>query len=110
VGKVEGPTPLERTVAGEIVRELRAVGYHVSSTQQTRASRQTEGMPDLFVAHPAWRVHAWVEVKRPGEKPTKVQREWHETVRASGCPVLVCESAYDALTQLEAIRTQRRSA
>lgn len=105
---MQGPPPLEKAVAGEIKRALEGVGYHVSSTQQARASRQTEGMPDLWVAHPAWRVFAWIEVKRPGGKATKVQREWHEIVRASGCPVLIADSAADALRQLEAIRASRR--
>lgn len=95
----------ESAIAGQIVSELRRLSYHVSSTQQTRPSRQTEGMPDLFVAHPAWRIYAWMEVKRPGETVPKHQREWHESVRASGCPVLVVTGPFDAVEQLNALRT-----
>ena len=96
--------PLEKAIAGQIIRELRGLGFHVSSTQQTGPSRQTIGMPDLFVAHPVRKVYAWMEVKRPGKKPTEQQAAWHEAVRDAGCPVLVVHSVIEAFDQLEALR------
>jgi hypothetical protein len=98
-----GYSPLEKVIAGEVIRELRAIGCDVSSTQQTRESRQTIGIPDLYATHEAWGVAAWIEVKRPGEKPTKAQHEWHERTRASGVAVLVVTSAADALRQFGAL-------
>jgi hypothetical protein len=103
-----GYTVTEKHIAGEIMRELRAIGCDVSSTQQTRASRQTVGMPDLYVSHEAWGVSAWIEVKRPGEKPTKAQQAWHERQRAAGVHVLVATSAADALQQFGALPRRRK--
>jgi hypothetical protein len=103
-----GFQPLEKHIAADIVRELRAIGCEVSSTQQTRSSRQTEGMPDLYATHEAWGVAAWLEVKRPGGKPSKTQREWHERTRAAGVHVLVVTSAADALQQFGALPRRRR--
>ena len=99
-------SPLEAEIAGEIMRTLRALSFDVSSTQQTRASRQTVGMPDLYVSHEAWRVRCWIEVKRPGERPTPAQHAWHNRERAAGGIVLVCTSAMDALTQINRLRVR----
>ena len=97
------PEPLESEISGKITQALREIGAHVSSTQQRRTSRQTEGMPDLYATHAAWGVAAWLEVKRPGEKPSRVQREWHGATMAAGVPVLVVVSAADALRQFAAL-------
>jgi hypothetical protein len=102
-----GYSPLEKHIAGDVVRALRQIGCEVSSTQQTRASRQTIGMPDLYATHEAWGVSAWLEVKRPGEQPTKAQREWHDRTRAAGVAVLVVTSASQALEEFS--RLPRRS-
>lgn len=99
-----GGAPLEKAIAGQIVRELRGLGFHVSSTQQTGPSRQTIGMPDLFVAHPVRKVFAWIEVKRPGKKPTPLQQAWHDGVREAGCPVIVATSVLEAFEGLEELR------
>lgn len=90
---------LESQISGEIITALRGIGCEVSSTQQRRRSEQTIGMPDLFATHAAWRVAAWIEVKRPGEEPSDAQRKWHNLTRAAGMPVLVVTSAADALEQ-----------
>lgn len=107
--KTGQPAPLEKEIAGNTFVVLRSVGYHCSSTMQSRASKQTIGIPDAFVAHPAFQVFAWIEFKRPGEKVRPTQAEWHETVRASGCPVLVVTSPEDAIAQLERLRAERRA-
>jgi hypothetical protein len=102
------PEPLEGAIQSSIRKALDLIGYSVSSTSQTRASRQTVGMPDLFVAHAAWRVFAWIEVKRPGERRKPHQRAWAEPVEAAGCPVLVATSAAEAIEKLNELRTLRR--
>jgi hypothetical protein len=101
---------LEKTIAGQVITALRTIGCDVSSTQQTRASRQTEGMPDLFASHAAWGVFAWLEVKRPGERLSTVQRRWHEQAHAAGVHVLVVTSAADALEQFGRLPRRRRIA
>jgi hypothetical protein len=94
---------LESSIQSAIIRELRAIGCTVSTTSQQRASRVTEGLPDLYVTHAAWGIACWVEMKRPGEEPSAVQREWHGDARAAGVPVLVATSAADAVRQVAAL-------
>ena len=105
-----GLEPLEKEIAGEIIRALRGVGFQVSSTQQTRASRQTIGMPDLYASHAAWSLRLWIEVKRPSGKTSPAQQEWHDAERAAGGTVIVVTSAADAVRQIEEIRRERRKA
>lgn len=94
---------LEKEIAGKVIAALRQIGCDVSSTQQHRKSRQTVGMPDLFASHAAWGVSAWIEVKRPGQKPTPEQLAWHERQRAAGVNVLVVTSGADAVRQFAAL-------
>ncbi len=47
-----------------------------------------KGTPDLLViTRTGWVV--WIEVKKPGEKPTAVQLEMHEKLQARGQTVVV---------------------
>ena len=46
---------------------------------------------------------AWMEVKRPGETPTKAQEHRMRELADVGCPVCVVFSANDARHFLEAI-------
>lgn len=100
-------SPLESAIQGEIWTALERIGCKVSSTSQYRPSRQALGMPDLFVVHVAWKVHTWLEVKRPGEKPTKVQEAWHAASREAGCPVYVVHSAEEALRAIDELHRRR---
>lgn len=102
-----GLDPLEKVIAGEIKRALEQIGFFVSSTQQRRPSEQTEGIPDLYASHAAWQLRVWIEVKRPGEKPSKVQREWHEKERAAGGTVLIATSAAHVLELIGMLRRPR---
>jgi hypothetical protein len=102
------PAPLEKQVAWDIVQALRLVGFDISSTQQSRASRQTVGMPDLYATHAAWGLRFWLEVKRLGGRVSKAQQAWHDAERAAGGIVLVATSAADALRQVERLRADRR--
>lgn len=52
------------------------------------------GAPDLFVMLPH-RVHAWFEVKAPGEKPKPHQLREHEKMEKAGCSVYVVDRASD---------------
>ena len=82
----------EKRVQKAIVDAAEALGFVVSSFSQARASKQTPGIPDLFLTHPARRFTCWVEVKAPGKKATLIQRAWHQTAREAGNYVFVCDS------------------
>jgi hypothetical protein len=95
---------LEKHIATDVMAALDRIGCTVSSTQQARASRITEGIPDLYVSHAAWGLSGvWIELKRPGEEPSDVQREWHEQERAAGGIVLVVHSATEAVEMVSAL-------
>lgn len=102
----------ETTLAALITVWLRGLSYEVYSTQAggNRPTRQARGLPDLFVAHPAWRIFAWVEVKTPeafrkrDHGRSADQLAFHEAVQAAGCPVLTVCSVTDAQNQLDALR------
>lgn len=55
--------PLERFVQARVVAVLRSCGAVVRSTSQSRASKVSEGIPDLIFHLPG--VGGWFEVKRP---------------------------------------------
>jgi hypothetical protein len=80
--------PLEKSIQAEIKRDLRNLGCHVTDFSQPRATKQTPGIPDLLIMHEKWRIALWVEVKRPGQKLTAHQRDWHGV--ASRCNVHLC--------------------
>ena len=92
--------PLEKAVQRDIVNAAEALGFVVSSFSQARTSCQTCGIPDLYLTHPVKRFTAWVEVKRPGGKPTAVQKAWHQTARDAGNHVLVCDSVSSFVDQI----------
>lgn len=79
---------------------LRALGFHVSRFQQTRASRQTIGVPDLWIGHPGWQLSGWLELKAPGGRLSPAQRAWHATAHASGARVAVVHDRDELVTVL----------
>ena len=65
--------PLEKSEQAEVVKLYRAFGCHVYNLSQARATKQTPGLPDLYVfrAPHAW----WHETKRPvSGKPSPAQK------------------------------------
>ena len=60
-----------------------------------------KGLPDVLVIKDGRA--AWMEAKRPGEEPTKIQLHVMRQLAAAGCPVAVVHSAADARHFLEAI-------
>ncbi|MDN8068788.1 hypothetical protein [Burkholderia vietnamiensis] len=78
---------LEKTVETYLVDRVRAAGgdaYKFTSPQR-------RSVPDRIVAFPPGRLY-FVELKRPGNKPTKAQLREHERLRALGCDVRVIDS------------------
>ncbi|MBJ9686827.1 VRR-NUC domain-containing protein [Burkholderia vietnamiensis] len=87
---------LEKTVETYLVDRVRAAGgdaYKFSSPARV-------SVPDRIVIFPPARVY-FVELKRPGGKPTRGQVREHERLRALGCDVRVIDSreAVDAFVR-----------
>jgi hypothetical protein len=51
------------------------------------------GLPDRLLLRPDGTT-AFVEFKRPGERPTKIQAYWHKRLRGMGFEVAVIQSLY----------------
>lgn len=74
------PVPLEAGVYEAVVALLTLAGCKVYRLSQVRASRQSPGIPDLYVFGPT--TGAWFEVKRPGGRLRPEQREFRERCEA----------------------------
>jgi hypothetical protein len=95
---------LEEALAKNLDADLRALGFHVSSTSQRRPSRQAIGMPDRFIMHPRWKIYAWLEYKRPyGGSVSQDQTAWHAIATAAGVPCFVVANATDLVLALRAL-------
>jgi hypothetical protein len=95
---------LEKDLAQRLDADLRDLGFHVSTTSQLRASRQTIGMPDRWIMHPRWRLYAWLEYKRPqGGIVSQDQTAWHAIATAAGVPCFVVANATDLVLALRAL-------
>lgn len=90
----------EKAIERDIIGALRDMGFAVTKFSQPRPSMITCGTPDLYASHPRGSLRVWLEVKRPGQEPTLMQRLWHEAERAAGGAVWVVRSVDDVLDQL----------
>jgi hypothetical protein len=96
--------PLEKTVEAEIITAARRMGFGVAKTSQhAKPQGMSIGIPDLYLRHQAWQLRTWVEVKRPGEKPTTAQTLWHQAERAAGGNVIVASSVAELVAGLQAL-------
>lgn len=91
--------PLERTIVAKVMATAKALGWWAMKTHGSAYS--VAGLPDVMCIKDG-RV-AWMEVKRPGEEPTKIQSHRHRELAGHGCPVTVVFSAGDAKEFLEAL-------
>jgi len=83
----------EKTIVGHIMKELRSHGFW---TQKIHGNPyQAAGLPDIL-AIKAGRAY-WIEVKRPGQRPTRVQRKRLADLFQVGCVVGVATSVDEAL-------------
>lgn len=80
-----------------------AHGYKVyrlnSGGRRGRVRLLEDGTPDLLIVLRKGR-SLWIEVKRPDEEPTVVQRLRHRELRNLGHAVAVCHSVPDFLAAL----------
>lgn len=89
--------PLEKTIVAKVVAQGRALGYWV--TKYHGSAFSMSGVPDVLAIKDGRA--CWLECKRPGEKPTKIQELRMQELRAAGCAVAVVTSADEARTFLE---------
>lgn len=96
------PPPTENDVTVAVLALAKRLGWrphrnHVG-TFYTRDGRPVKvhkiGMPDWLLLHPKHGV-CWVEVKRPGGKPSKEQREFMASLTHAGYRVCLVESDSD---------------
>lgn len=75
----------EQAVQTNVTRLFRAHGFHVYSLSQARASKQTPGLPDLWVAHQSRPVAFWFETKRSeGGRYSLAQLEFRDECERCG--------------------------
>jgi Holliday junction resolvase len=91
--------PLERTIVANVMAQGRALGWWVTKFHGNAFSMA--GVPDV-IAIKGGRA-AWMECKRPGEEPTKIQLHRMRELSAAGCPVCVVFSVADARRFLESL-------
>ncbi len=101
--------PKETDISASIASQLSGLGIWNTRVQSGQVKTQTgymrlavNGTPDRFAA---LGVALWIEVKRPGEKPSTVQLDVHRELKANGSLVFVVDDARD----LAVIRTGLRS-
>ncbi len=81
----------EKQIQTDGVKNLKLLGYDVWNLSQVRASKQTAGLPDTFVAG-----HGecfWIEWKTPDGRHPEPQRYFQKVVTENGIPVYVWRSA-----------------
>ena len=62
--------PLERTIVAKVLDEARRLGWWAMKNHGNAYS--VKGLPDVLVIKKGRA--AWMEVKRPGEDPTRIQQ------------------------------------
>lgn len=82
---------LEKDVEQALVRRVKALG----GLCEKFTSPGRRSVPDRIVTMPGGRI-IFVELKRPGAKPTEAQKKDHDRRRALGCDVRVIDNMEDA--------------
>ena len=75
---------------------------NIRVAMKLKASGVKAGVPDIFLPVPRntgaiWKAGLYIEMKSPGNKPTAIQKQWHEDLRAQGYRVVVCYSWQEAV-------------
>lgn len=89
--------PLEKVIVGRVMDEARRLGYLVYKMHGGPYS--VRGIPDVLAIKDG--VACWMEAKRPGEEPTKIQVARMRELREAGCRTAVVTSAGEARDFLE---------
>ncbi len=91
--------PLEKTIVNNVMAVARSMGYWVMKNHGSQFS--VAGLPDVLLIKEGRAV--WLEAKRPGEEPTRIQEHRMRELIGVGCPVAVVRSAGDAKAFLESL-------
>jgi Holliday junction resolvase len=86
----------EARLAHKIRLQLTSLGAFVFKVHGSGMMKA--GLPDLIVCHHG--EYIGVEVKMPGNKPSKVQEHVHRQIKAAGGRVIVAYSVQDVLDAL----------
>lgn len=89
--------PLERTIVAKVMATARGMGWWVMKTHGSAFG--VAGLPDVLCIKAGRAV--WLEAKRPGQEPTRIQAHRMRELAAAGCPTAVVTSASDARHFLE---------
>lgn len=91
--------PLEKTIVARIREVAESLGFVV--IKMHGGPFMPTGIPDLLlIKHGRC---CWIEVKRPGEEPTRIQQHRMRELARAGCSVAVARSANDARQFLGAL-------
>jgi len=101
-GRADRRDSPEKRVDRAVMAYLQMRHWHVTRLQQTRASKITPGVPDLYIMRPGHGAY-WVELKAPGGRLSRYQEAWHLMARAAGVRVLVVTSAAELAAALEVL-------
>lgn len=85
--------PLEKTIVAKVLETARSLGWWARKTHGGSYGT-IAGLPDVECIK-GGRV-AWIEVKRPGEEPTRMQLHRQRELASYGCAVTTVTSAADA--------------
>lgn len=91
--------PLEKTIVAKVMAMAKSLGWW--TTKMHGNQFMLAGLPDVLVIKGGRA--AWMEVKRPGEEPSKIQLHRMRELAQAGCPVAVVTSAADARHFLEGV-------
>lgn len=91
--------PREKVIQAKVMAMAKQLGWLAINRHGSSYTRR--GDPDVEVIKDGR--CAFMEVKRPGETPTKAQEHRMRELAGAGCPVCVVYSAQDARHFLEAI-------
>ena len=91
--------PLEKTIVNNVMAVARSMGYWTMKNHGSQFS--VAGLPDVLCIKAGRAV--WLEAKRPGEEPTRIQEHRMRELIKVGCPVAVVRSAGDAKAFLESL-------
>lgn len=91
--------PLEKTIVAKGMAVARSLGF--IALKMHGGGYSLAGLPDVLCIRDG-RAY-WIEFKRPGEEPTKLQQHRIRELIAAGCPSTVCRSAGDVKEFLESV-------
>ena len=92
--------PLEKTIVANVMAQGRALGFWAVKFHGNAFTMS--GVPDVLMIKDGRAV--WLECKRPGEEPTKIQNHRMRELASAGCPVAVVTSAAEAKAFLETLQ------